>query len=469
MSDNTVKPERPGGFLDYLPSEYLAREKMINTIASVFRSFGFDPIETPRIEFMKTLAGEQSDTGKNIFHIKSTHDDEPLAMPFDHTVPFARLLAANPYDARKKTGIRLPWRRMVVGPVFRSDTPQSGRYRQFYQFDVDIAGAASMIADAEIVAVMYKAIRALGIERFKIRLNNRKILNGLADLVNVTGRGQIPADDIIKQMMRILDKLEKIGMKAVASELVAAPQNDFDPAPCLSEESVGKIGTFLKISGGNDEKLAQCRDVFKGVVIAREGIAELGEILEYLDGMGVPEGFVEIDFSIARGLDYYTGPVMETVLLDAPEFGSVFSGGRYNDLVSRFTGKELPATGTSLGVDRLFAALRHLNLVDETEKTAAEAIVLRLMKGRDREYLEIAEEMRSAGIATEVSLLEDTTFKGQFNFAIGRGAKYGVIYGENEAEKQTVQIKNFMTRKQEEIPREQLSEYTGNLGTPVAD
>ncbi|MCP4687577.1 MAG: histidine--tRNA ligase, partial [Desulfobacterales bacterium] len=215
MAEKIVKPERPGGFLDYLPSDYLAREKMLKTVEEVFRSFGFDPIETPRIEFLKTLAGETSDTGKNIFHIQSSHDDEPLAMPFDHTVPFARLLAANPYHAKKRTGIRLPWRRMVVGPVFRSDTPQSGRYRQFYQFDADVAGSSSMLADAEIITLMHLTLKALGVDRFKIRLNNRKILNGLKEIAHIEDRGDVSSDDITREMMRILDKLDKIGLDNV--------------------------------------------------------------------------------------------------------------------------------------------------------------------------------------------------------------------------------------------------------------
>jgi histidyl-tRNA synthetase len=210
MAENIVKPERPGGFLDFLPADYLARELMLKKIEKIFRSFGFDPIETPRIEFLKTLSGETSDTGKNIFHIKNAPDDEPLALPFDHTVPFARILAANPYDNKKKTGIRLPWRRMVVGPVFRSDTPQSGRYRQFYQFDVDIAGTSSMIADAEIISMMYLTMVNLGVKKFRIHLNNRKILNGLASLTQIQDRENVKADDITREMMRTLDKLDKI-------------------------------------------------------------------------------------------------------------------------------------------------------------------------------------------------------------------------------------------------------------------
>lgn len=459
MAEDTVKPERPGGFLDFLPSDYLAREKMLKTIENVFRSFGFDPIETPRIEFLKTLAGETSDTGKNIFHIKSTHDDEPLAMPFDHTVPFARILAANPYNTRTKTGIRLPWRRMVVGPVFRSDTPQSGRYRQFYQFDADIAGTSSMLADAEIVAIMFLTMDALGVKPFKIRLNNRKILNGLARLADITDRGDVSADDITKEMMRILDKLDKIGLDKVLAELQAEPETASDAAPALSGDAIEKIRAFLDLKGDNEKKLNLCRTVFEGVSIAQEGIDELGQILEYVAGMGIPSEPLEIDFSIARGLDYYTGPVMETVLLDAPEFGSVFSGGRYNNLVGRFTGKELPATGASIGVDRLFAALNHLEAIDRSEETVSEVMVLRIDKDRDADYLRIATDLRSAGINTEISLADDTTFKKQFNFAISRGVKFVIICGGNEFEKGTIQVKNLQTRKQEEIPRDELMNY----------
>ncbi len=459
MAEDIVKPERPGGFSDFLPPDYLARERMIRRIEKVFRSFGFDPVETPRIEFLKTLAGETSDTGKNIFHIKTTPDDEPLAMPFDHTVPLARILAANPYDSRRKTGIRLPWRRMAVGPVFRSDTPQSGRYRQFCQFDADIAGTASMLADAEIVAVTFHAMKALGVERFKIRLNNRKILNGLAELAHVRDRGEVRADDITKEMMRILDKLDKIGLEKVMAELQIEPADPLDTAPQLSDDAVRSIRAFLDLKGENEEKLRRCRKVFEGVAVAQEGIQELEEILAYSQAMGVPTKFAEIDFSIARGLDYYTGPVMETILLDAPEFGSIFGGGRYNNLVARFTGKELPATGASMGVDRLFAALTHLGLMDRSEQTVSQVMILRIAKDRDSDYLQMASDLRRAGINAEVCLIEDTTFKRQFNFAISRGVKYLLIRGEDEFEKGTVQVKNLETREQVEMPGSELANY----------
>jgi len=460
MSDYIVKPERPGGFLDFLPADYLAREKMLKTIETVFRQFGFDPIETPRIEFKKILAGETSDTGKNIFHIKqSDNDNEPLALPFDHTVPFARILAANPYNPKSKTGIRLPWRRMVVGPVFRSDNPQHGRFRQFYQFDADIAGTSSMMADAEIVALMVRTMEALDVSNFQIRLNNRKLLNGLSLLCKIDDRLSISHENIVCEMMRILDKLDKIGKKAVFQELRRAPESPDDPAPHLSDDAISKIAAFLDIQGTNDEKIHACEKLFNNIEIAMTGITELKEIFTYLTAMNVSLKQVSMDLSIARGLDYYTGPVMEMALLDAPQFGSVFSGGRYNNLVSRFTGKELPAVGASIGVDRLFAALKHLKLIDHAQQTVADVMIIRIAPDRDADYLSMANQLRSANVSTEICLVEDTTFKRQFNYAISRGVRFVVICGENEFDQNKVQVKNLETRKQIELDVEMLVDY----------
>ena len=459
MSEYIVKPERPGGFLDFLPADYLAREKMLKTIENVFRRFGFDPIETPRIEFKKILSGETSDTGKNIFHIKQTEDDEPLALPFDHTVPFARILAANPYDARSKSGIRLPWRRMVVGPVFRADNPQHGRFRQFYQFDADIAGTSSMMADAEIIALMVITMNALDVSNFRIRLNHRKILNGLSSLCKIDDRPSISKKNIVFELMRILDKLDKIGKKALFKELARKPESPEDPAPHLSDESISKIASFLDIKGSNDQKIHLCEALFSGIDIAMAGISELREILTYLSAMKIPLTQIEIDFSIARGLDYYTGPVMEMELLDAPQFGSVFSGGRYNNLVSRFTGKELPAVGASIGVDRLFAALNHLKLIDSSQQTVTDVMIIRISPDHDADYLKMAQDLRTANIRSEVCLVEDTTFKRQFNFAISRGVRFIVICGDNEFNEKKLQVKNLLTRKQVELDAHMLVEY----------
>lgn len=468
MSNNadkkTIKAERPGGFLDFLPVEFLAREKMLKTIEKIFQSYGFDPIETPMVEFEYVLSGETSDTGKNIFQVKSLRERETsgaknLALRFDQTVPLARLLAANPYNPIDRTGIKLPWRRMVVGPVFRGESPQNGRYRQFYQFDADIAGSASMTADAEIISMMFHTLHALNINNFKILINNRKLLNGLADLVGIKERPSAKKEDLTREMMRILDKMDKIGFEAVVLELKREPINDFDPAPNLSKTGIEKIQEFLKIAGDNHVKITRSRDIFSGISIAEEGLDELEEILKHLSFLAIPENTVQINYSIARGLDYYTGTVMETLLLDAPQFGSVFSGGRFNDLVSRFTGQDLPAVGASIGVDRLFAALRHLGKIDLSKQTVSEVMILRLIPNEDGRYLSFAQEIRKQGLNCEVCLLDDLSFKSQFNYAISRGVKYVLICGENEKNKKTVQIKNLDKREQKEIPTDQIGTF----------
>jgi histidyl-tRNA synthetase len=260
-------------------------------------------------------------------------------------------------------------------------------------------------------------------------------------------------------MMRILDKLDKIGLEAVTAELCAAPKSDYDPAPALPADAAEKIKSFIGLGGDNQEKLAACRRTFAGIGIAEEGIDELAQLLAFLGEMDIPSDRVEIDFSIARGLDYYTGPVMETTLLDAPEFGSVISGGRYNNLVSRFTGKELPATGTSIGVDRLFAALTHIEALDRSTQTVSQVMVMRLDPVHDGDYLKMATELRRAGINAELCMVDDTTFKSQFNFAITRGVRYVIICGETEFEKQTVQVKDLETREQVEIGRDELTAF----------
>ena len=455
----TIKPEKPGGFLDFLPAEYIARDKIIKTAKKVFSSFGFDPVETPKIEFYKTLSGEKSDTGKQIFQIRSEKENEPLALIFDHTVPLARIVAENPYNTKTDKGIELPWKRMAFGPVFRGESPQSGRYCQLYQIDADIVGSSSDLADTELIALIYKTFSKLKIENFVIKINNRKILNGLADIADIKDRESVTKENITKEILRILDKINKIGTEEVLKKLQEKPKKENPLAPGLSEQTIKEVKKYLSLKGDNHQLLDECGKIFKNSGIAQEGIKELTKIIKLLKSFNVPEEFVKIDFSIARGLDYYTGPVMETFLLDAPEFGSVASGGRYNNLLTRFTGKELPATGVSIGIDRLFAALKKLELINTKKNTLTDVMVLRLLKNRDEEYLKIADTIRKKGYNCEISLLKDTTFKNQFNFAIRKGIKYIIICGEEEFKKGTVQIKNTKTREQKEIKQEEIGNF----------
>ena len=462
----TVKPERPGGFLDFGPGEFLAKEKMLKIIKKVFQSYGYNPIETPMVEFVTVLTGSD-ETSKNIFQISgsSSKIDENLALRFDHTVPLARYLSANPYDEKTRTGIKLPWRRSVLGPVFRSDTPQKGRYRQFYQYDVDVAGSTSMLADAEIIAIMYQTLKALGIERFKIMINNRKILNGLSDLLGITDRGETSAIDITKEVMRILDKIPKIGIEAAFDELSAEPANEFDPNPALSGNSITKLKEYLNITGSNSQMIFMAQTLFQKIPIALEGLDDLIKVYSYLNYLEIPLEYVEIDFSVARGLDYYTGPVFETYLFDAPEFGSVFSGGRYNDLVARFTGRELPAVGASIGVDRLYAALQQLGILKVERSTVSDILILRIDPNQDEFYLHLATKLRKFGLNVEISLLGDTTFKSQFNYGISLGANFLIIAGSEEIGRSSVKVKNLLTREQKDVEVSQLNEFFSNLST----
>jgi histidyl-tRNA synthetase len=464
MSKEIIKPEKPAGFIDYLTKDYLTKERIIAKGQEIFRSHGYDPVETPRVEFLKTLSSEQSDTGKQIFTIEdSSQEGQLLALPFDHTVPFARLIASYPYNSKDRTGIVLPWRRVAYGPVFRGERPQAGRYRQFYQLDVDIVGSSSMIADAEIVKMIYLSLSSLGLDNFLINLSNRKILNGLAFIVGIKDRGKVSREDIIKQMFRILEKVEKIGKEGVMEELSKKPENELSDSPALSQEALEKVGSFMELKGSNRVLVKECKKMFRGVKDAEDGARELEKILDCLETMDVPEEYVKVDFSIARGLDYYDGPVMEATLTDLPEIGSIFSGGRYNDLVKRFTGKTLPAVGASMGVDRVLLAMKKKNLMKIDKTTVAEALVLRLDFKFDREYMGIAEEIRGTGLNCEISLLDDTTFQGQFNYALKKGVKYVVIAGEEELKRGEIQVKNLQTRKQESLKKGEIKKYFSSL------
>lgn len=455
-----VKPERPAGFLDYGPDEHRAREEMVSSISKVFANFGFDPIETPVAEFYKVLLGED-ETSKNIFSLRTRGNAEDnLALRFDHTVPFARFLAANPYDSQKKTGIRLPWRRSVFGPVFRGETPQKGRFRQFYQYDIDIAGSAHMISDAEIIAIIFHTLSLWKCD-FKISINSRKILDGLTEYLQIEDRLQVSVADIGKEIMHILDKSAKISGEEFHEELTFLPDNEFDPRPNLNDDQFAKLQAFISLKGDNCELLESAERLFIDNLTAKEGVQELMEIMSYLPSLGVDINKIAVDFSIARGLDYYTGTVFESNLIDAPEFGSVFSGGRYNDLVSRFTGQELPAVGASIGVDRLFAALRQLNVVEIVKKREADILVLHLSDKHDviAESLKIAHRCRFAGYKTEMSLVSDRSFKAQLGYAVSQNYRYVIIYGDDEHLKKTVEVKDLSIRQQVTVELSELENF----------
>ncbi len=452
-----ITPKLVAGFNDYLPKDMIPRQRMFDTIRNVCELYGFVPLEGPCVEREEILTGGDPDFKKNIYSvlqfqdfkkIENAIDDgmvkdekerifgEGKALRFDLTIQFARLLAQYPELPR-------PLKRYQRGVVWRGEKPQEGRYREFTQFDVDIAGSTSMMADAEIIAIMSAVMKALGVENFVIKVNNRKVLNGLSECAGFN-------NEITPDVLRIIDKLDKIQWEGVQSGLKEIG---------LNENQVDVIKKFIEINGSNSEMLMKASELMKGAPTALVGISELQEISKNLEALGVNEALWKIDFSIARGLGYYTGPVFETEITglpdDFPIKGSVFSGGRYDGLVEKFSNEFVPATGAAVGVDRLFAMLQKLGILSQ-EKTVAQAMVLNFDKTAEEYVQKITTELRSAGIKTELYLGQKKGLRDQLSFAVSSEVPFAIIAGETEMKKDIVLLKNLLTRTQEEVDKSEI-------------
>ncbi|MFH1671729.1 MAG: histidine--tRNA ligase, partial [Candidatus Portnoybacteria bacterium] len=361
-------------------------------------------------------------------------EGQDVTLRFDLTVPLSRVVAAYP-DLIK------PFKRYQYGKVFRKEKPQSGRYREFAQLDADIVGSDSVLADVETIQVMYQAMKSLDINNFIVRFNNRKILNGLPALAGFEEKKTM-------DVFRVLDKLEKVGLEATIKELQRQPDNKFDETVCaLSGESVSEIRKFLDISGDPISLIKQLRELFKGIKIAEEGISECEQIINSLNELSIPEKNWQFDLSIARGLGYYTGPVFETTLTDLPGIGSVFSGGRYDELVMRYTGEKIPATGASVGVDRLITALEKLGKLGKTKSTA-KVLIAMINKKLEMKIIKLAQRLRGAGIGTEIYLGGSDMLKAQVVYAAKREIPFMIILGEEEDRVGKLKLKNMDERKE---------------------
>jgi histidyl-tRNA synthetase len=431
MPEQIVEPKLLRGFRDYLPAQMNARLKMIATIRRVYELSGFQPLDTPAQEYRVTLLGYGEENTKQIFHFQNP-EEEDVALRFDLTVPLARVVAQYP-------DLTFPFRRYQVAPVWRADKPDPGRFREFLQFDIDIVGATSLAADAEILCAMHDTLIALGIERFTIRFSDRKVLNSLLDFA------EIP-HSMSHGVFRVLDKLDKIGFDGVVAELTMGridASGDKIPGLGLSELSVARIKDFLTVpTGKRRDVLESLTKLFKNVESANEAIDELRVLCDSLDALDISNERVVLDISIARGLDYYTGPIFEASLHDAPEFGSVFGGGRYDGLVERFLGSKIPAVGASIGVDRLFAAMEKLGL-HELAPSTAKVIVTVMEPTRLADYQKLTRELRQAGINTEMYLGEEKSLGKQLQYANRQQIPLAVIIGSDEFAKGEVTIKNL--------------------------
>ena len=384
------------------------------------------PLDTPILELSEVLLAKAGgETEKQIYRF--TRGDD-LAMRFDLTVPLAKYVSKNYGE------LQFPFRRYQIGKVYRGERPQKGRFREFYQADIDIIGDGelSIMNDAEIPSIIYTTFKSLGFDDFTIRINNRKILNGLFEYLNIV--------ELSTEIMRIIDKLEKIGKENVKLELLKLN---------IKEEIVDKILEFISISGNNEEKIEALEKLNIKNEVFEKGLFELKEVVKYIRLFGVPEENFSIDLTIARGLDYYTGTVYETFLDNYREIGSVCSGGRYDNLAENYTDKSLPGVGIAIGVTRLFDQLNDLKLI-KTEKESISDVLVISTSDDVSECLPIANTFRKEGINTEV-YMNDKKMKAKFKYADKLKIPYVAIIGEDELKENKVSLKNLVTGKQDTI------------------
>lgn len=422
-----VKPELPGGFKDARPEMMIAKNEILKTIRKTFENFGFDPMDTSSVERTEVLLGGEEESSKIIFNIRGSEEEESKnSLRFDLTVPLARFLAANP-------DIPKPFKRYQIGNAWRGESPQAGRYREFMQADIDTVGSSSPTADAEIIAVICQTLQNLGVKNFLIKINNRRILNGLPEIVGFP-------EEKLSEMLRIIDKKDKIGLEGIKKEVSGK----------FGEKIAERLTAWLKSPVFPKENRE-----------ADEGQKELNEVLNNLRVLGIDEKKYETDFTVIRGLGYYTGTVFETVIPEAKELGSIFSGGRYDNLLIPFMGQKIPAVGVSLGVDRLMAVLEKLGRLKK-KATTTQVLILRLDSALQEKYLSLAAELRKNNLNTSLYLGEDSSFQGQLTYAVKKEIPYVVILGAAEKEKGVVAIKNLQTREQTEVARDKIVEYFDN-------
>ncbi len=461
MAD-TVVPRLSRGLRDLLPDQMLARQRMIDTIRGVYEKYGFVPLSTPAVEFLDVLSGSAGQEAQQSIFRVSNPEKEDLGLRFDLTVPLARVIAQYPELPR-------PFRRYQVASVWRADKPDKGRYREFTQFDLDSVGVESEIADTEIIAGMCDTLSALGIDRYLVRFSSRAILNLLLTFAGISAEQGV-------DVFRVLDKLDKVGLEKVKLELMEGYKDesgDVIRGVGLSRDQVERIVAFLGVKSDDRRSVvAQVRELFANVENAREQLEVVERISNHLYNLGYGDERVSLDLSIARGLAYYTGPVFEAILPDAPQFGSVFGGGRYDNLVMRFLGTSIPAVGASIGVDRLLAALTHLGRIG-TEKSTARVLVTHMDAALRDDYLAITWELRRAGIPTELYLGSAKGPGKQLKYADQYDIPLAILYGSQEKEQNVVTIKDLVAGRERMKPtadrKEYLAQRAGQITVPRAE
>lgn len=434
MAKQIITPSILPGFMELLPADQIVFNDMLDTIKKTYEKYGFIPVDTPMIEKSEVLLAKSGgETEKQVYRFNKGDND--LSLRFDLTVPLARYVAQHFGD------LTFPFRRYHIGKVFRGEKPQKGRFREFYQCDIDIIGndTLTVVNDAEILSVIYSTFKALGFNDFTIRINNRKILNGFFESMKVSDKAVV---------LRTIDKLEKIGEKAVLSELMATG---------LSSDDANSVIRFVNIKGNCGEIVNSLRELGIENALFSEGIDELELVVSYIDAFKVPSSNYIVDLTIARGLDYYTGTIYETILNQYPAIGSVCSGGRYDNLAQNYTNKKLPGVGISIGLTRLFYQLKEAGVLGEMKRATPSKILVIPMMETMAQALEIATKIRDAGISAEIYFNEGKMGK-KFSYADKLGIPYVVVVGEDEINTGKFKLKNMTTGEQNELDIDQIIE-----------
>ncbi len=424
-----IPPRTLKGFRDFPPALAMPREELIDKARAVFRSYGFAPIDTPALEYKEILTGKGGDeSDKQMYHF-TDHGGRAVALRFDLTVPFAR------FAAQHIGQLGTPFKRYHIGPVWRGENTQHGRYREFYQCDFDTIGTDANAADIETVLVIHDLLEALGFERFSIHVNNRLILNGLLESLGLAEESAA--------ILRALDKLQKIGAEKVIAEM--------SETDAVSREQAEHILATVQTTGANAEILDQIERSCGDNGLAAEGIANLRQLVDAFEGAGFPQDRLVLDLSIARGLDYYTGTVYETLLGDLPAIGSVCSGGRYDDLAGLYTKQHLPGVGASLGLDRLMAAMEALGLLQDAA-TSADVFIVQFPAEHEhlKTYIELARHLRQTGFRTEL-YPEAKSIGRQLKYADRKGFPIALIRGPDEQAREAWQVKDLRDGSSTEV------------------
>ena len=433
-----VQPRTLSGFMELLPRQQMVMERIMEILRETYSLYGFTPLDTPIIEASEVLLAKGGgETEKQIYRF--TKGDADLALRFDLTVPLAKYVALHYND------LSFPFRRYQIGKVYRGERAQRGRFREFYQADIDIIGDGKLDVtnEAEIPAIIYQVFTRLGLHRFQIRVNNRKILNGFYAMLGLTDK----AGDI----MRTVDKLDKIGAGKVRDLLTAEDIG-------LTADQAGEILAFIAIQGSNQQVLSALESYRGRNKVFDQGLDELHTVVKYLSAFGVPEKNFAVDLTIARGLDYYTGTVYETTMLDHPEIGSVCSGGRYDNLAEYYTDKQLPGVGISIGLTRLFYVLQEQGMLNEALNSApADALILP-MTGDLGPAAALATQLRQAGVRTQL-YTEQKKFKQKMTYADRIGVPYVLFLGDDEIAQGTVSVKDMATGEQVALLAAEAAEY----------